>query len=79
MTKREALRSDILSMIATTQVDDMSVETLEQWGLFLNAIADDIYALSLDQRGECLYSDKVILEKVRDLAAACVQCLEENL
>ncbi len=79
MTKRETLRNDILSMIKATQVENVSVETLEQWGEFLNSIADDIFALSLDQRGEQVYSDKVILEKVRELAAACVQCLEENL
>lgn len=79
MTKREALRKDILSMIESTTVDDVSVETLEQWGAFLNAIADDILALSLDQRGEAIYSEKVILARVRTLAAACVQCLEDCL
>ena len=58
---------------------EISIQTMEQWGCFLENLAKDIMITSMDGRGGNVYSEKLLLEKIRDLAAACVFCLEENL
>ena len=58
---------------------EISVETMEQWGCFLNNLAKDIMITGMDGRKDTVFTEKHLLEKIRELAASCVLCLEENL